>query len=66
VATFDFSLVRPWRFKKYHFTAGLKVYNIFNSGAERDIQTNITAPDYSHAYNPIQRSIGITFGSGRP
>ena len=66
MTTFDFSLVRPWRFKKYRFTAGLKVYNIFGNGAERDIQTNITSPDYGRTYNPIQRSIGITFGSGRP
>ena len=26
VSTLDFSLARPWRFRKYRFTAGLKVY----------------------------------------
>ena len=66
VATLDFSLVRPWRFKKYRFTAGIKIYNVFNSGAERDVQSNITSPDYGRFYNPIQRSIGVAFGSFRP
>ncbi len=66
VATLDFSLVRPWRFRRFHFNAGLKVYNAFGSGAERDMQVNVTAPDYGRAYNPVPRSIGLTFSSRRP
>jgi hypothetical protein len=66
VTTLDFSLVRPWRFKKYRFTAGIKVYNALGNGAERDVQGNVTAPDFGRAYNPIQRSVGVTFSSGRP
>ncbi|MGE3841034.1 MAG: TonB-dependent receptor [Vicinamibacterales bacterium] len=66
VRTLDFTLVRPWQFKKYRFTAGLKVYNIFNSSAERDVQGNIASPDYGRFYNPIQRSIGIAVSSSRP
>jgi hypothetical protein len=66
VTTLDFSLVRPWRFKQFRFTGGLKVYNAFGAGAERDVQTNITSPAFGQFYNPIQRSIGLTFGSGRP
>jgi hypothetical protein len=66
VSTLDFTLARPWRFRKYRFTAGLKVYNVFDTGDERDVQSNITSPDYGTFYNPIQRSIGFVFGTTRP
>jgi len=66
VSTLDFSLTRPFRFKKYRFTSGLRVYNLFATGDERDVQTNITAPDYGTFYNPIQRSIGIVLSAGFP
>jgi hypothetical protein len=65
VQTLDFQLSRPWRFRKYRFRAGLKVYNVFGSSADRDVQNNITAPDYGTSYNPIERSIGFVFGSAR-
>ncbi len=65
VHTLDFQLSRPWRYKKYRFRAGLKVYNVFGASADRDIQNNITAPDYGTSYNPIERSIGFVFGSAR-
>jgi TonB dependent receptor/Carboxypeptidase regulatory-like domain len=66
VSTLDFSLVRPWRFRKYGFSAGLKVYNALNRGNERDVQANLAAPDFGRFYNPIQRSIGFEFGTTRP
>jgi hypothetical protein len=66
VSTLDFSLTKPWRFRKYHFTAGIRIYNTFRTGDERDVQTNITAPDYGTFYNPIQRSIGFALSAGRP
>lgn len=66
VRTLDFTLVRPWHFRKYRFTAGLKVYNVFNTRAERDVQNNVASPDYGRFYNPIQRSIGIAVSSSRP
>ena len=66
VSTFDFSLTRPFRFKKYRFTAGLRVFNLFATGDERDVQANITAPDYGTFYNPIQRSIGVVLSAGLP
>jgi hypothetical protein len=62
VHTLDFTLVRPWQFGKYHFRAGLKLNNVFGSSAQRDVQNNITAPDYGNFYNPIERSIGFVFG----
>ena len=65
VRTLDFQLSRPWQFRKYRFRAGLKVYNVFGSFAGRDIQNNITAPDFGTSYNPIERSIGFVFGSVR-
>jgi hypothetical protein len=65
VRTVDFQLTRPFRFKKYRFRAGLKVYNLFGSDAQRDVQTNLTAPDFGTTYNPIERSIGLVFGSAR-
>jgi hypothetical protein len=65
VTTLDFSLTRPWHFKKYRFRAGIRVYNIFGSSAERDVQNNITSPAYGQFFNPLERSIGITFGSSR-
>jgi hypothetical protein len=65
VSTVDFTLARPWHFKKYHFTGGLKVYNAFNTGNERDVQTNITSPDFGRFFNPIERSIGFVVGSSK-
>ena len=66
VSTLDFTLARPWQFKKYRFTAGLKIYNAFDTGNERDVQNNLTSPDYGTFYNPIQRSIGFVFGTTKP
>ena len=66
VSTLDFSLVRPWHFKKYHFVAGLKVYNAFANNGERDVQNNITSPEFGKFYNPIQRSIGFVFSGSKP
>jgi Carboxypeptidase regulatory-like domain/TonB dependent receptor-like, beta-barrel len=66
VSTLDFTLARPLKFRKYRFTGGLKIYNALNSGSERDVQANITSPDYGKFYNPIQRSIGFVFSSGKP
>jgi hypothetical protein len=66
VSTFDFTLTRPWRFKKYTFTAGLRVYNAFRTGDERDVQANVTSPQYGTFYNPIHRSIGFVLSAGRP
>jgi hypothetical protein len=66
VSTLDFTLAREWRFRKYRFTGGLKIYNAFDSGSERDVQANVTSPDYGRFYNPIQRSIGFVLSSGKP
>ena len=66
VSTLDFTLARPWHFGKYRFTAGIKFYNAFDRGNERDVQTNLTSPDYGTFYNPIQRSIGFVFGTTKP
>jgi hypothetical protein len=63
LTTLDFSLVRPWKFRKYSFVAGLKVYNVLASKGDRDVQNNITSPDYGTFYNPIKRSIGFAFGT---
>lgn len=65
VNTLDFSLSRPWQIKKYRFRAGLRVYNIFGASAPRDVQSNITSPDYGRFFNPIERSIGFVFGAAR-
>jgi len=66
VSNLDFTLVRPWHFWKYRFSGGIKVYNLLNTGSERDVQNNITSPDFGKFYNPIQRSIGFVLGSSRP
>jgi hypothetical protein len=66
VSTLDFTIARPIRFKKYRFTAGIKVYNAFDSGSERDVQTNLTSPNYGQFYNPIQRSVGFLISTSRP
>jgi TonB-dependent receptor-like protein/carboxypeptidase family protein len=66
VKTLDFTLARPWRFGKREFMAGIKVYNTFASGSDRDVQNNITSPDYGTFYNPIQRSIGFLVSAGKP
>jgi hypothetical protein len=65
VRTLDFSLSRPWRFHRYRFRGGVRIYNVFGAAAERDIQNNITSPFYGTAYNPVERSIGFVFSSAR-
>ncbi len=66
VSSLDFSLVRPLKVLKYRFTGGIKFYNAFNRGNERDVLTNITSPDYGKFYNPIQRSIGFVISGSKP
>jgi len=66
VSTLDFTLARQLRFRKYSFTGGLKIYNVFNAGNERDVQNNIASPDFGKFYNPIERSIGFVLSSGKP
>jgi hypothetical protein len=65
VGTVDFALTRPWRVKKYRFRAGLKVYNLLGVSAARDVQNNLTSPQYGTYANPIERSIGLSFGVGK-
>ncbi len=65
VRTLDFTLTRPWQFKKHKFRAGLKIYNAFGVSAARDVQSNLTSAEYGQFFNPIERSIGITFGSAK-
>ena len=52
VHTLDFTLARPWRFKKYRFRGGLKLYNALGASAERDVQSNVTSPDYGRFSTP--------------
>jgi Carboxypeptidase regulatory-like domain/TonB dependent receptor-like, beta-barrel len=66
VSSLDFTIARPLRFRKYRFTGGIKVYNAFDAGNERDVQANITSPDYGTFYNPIHRSIGFVLSSSKP
>ena len=66
MSTLDFTIARPWKVKKYSFVAGLKIYNAFGTGDERDVQANVTAPDYGSFYNPIQRSVGFLVSTSRP
>ncbi len=65
VRTLDFSIARPWQFKNRRFRAGIKLFNRFGASAYRDIQANTTSPFYGTPYNPVERSIGFVFGSGR-
>lgn len=65
VQTLDLSLSRPWHFKKYRFRAGLKLYNIFGAASARDVQNNLTSPDYGTSSNPIERSIGFVLGTSK-
>ncbi len=66
VSSLDFTLARPMRFRKYGFTAGIKIYNAFDTGNERDVQANVTSPDFGRFFNPIQRSIGFVVSSSKP
>jgi hypothetical protein len=65
VNTLDFSLVRPWHIWKFRFVGGLKIYNAFDTGNERDVQTNIASPDFGKFFNPIQRSIGFVVSGSK-
>ena len=65
VRTLDLSIVRPWRVWKYRFRAGVKLYNVLGASAARDVQTNISSPDFGRAFNPVERSVSFVFGSAR-
>jgi len=41
------------------------VYNILGASVERDVQGNITSPAFGQFFNPVERSIGFVFGTGR-
>jgi hypothetical protein len=63
VNTFDFSLSRPWHIGRYRFRGGIKVYNLLGASAQREVQSNLTSPQFGHFFNPIERSIGFVLGS---
>jgi hypothetical protein len=65
VRTLDFSISRPWQVWKYRFRAGLRLYNIFGASAARDVQANVTSPNYGRFFNPIERSVGVVVSSAR-
>jgi hypothetical protein len=65
VRSLDVSVSRPWQVKKYRFRAGVRLYNIFGASAARDVQNNITAPDFGSFHNPIERSIGFVVSAAR-
>jgi hypothetical protein len=65
VKSLDLAFSRPWRIWKYRFNAGIRVYNIFGSGGQRDVQNNIASPAYGQFFNPLERSIGFVFGVAR-
>jgi hypothetical protein len=65
VRAFDFALSRPWHLKKYRFRGGIKVYNILGASAQRDVQANVTSPNFGRFFNPIERSIGFVIGSAK-
>jgi hypothetical protein len=65
IRTFDFALSRPWHLWKYRFHGGIKIYNILGASAERDVQANVTSPNFGRFFNPIERSIGFVLGSAR-
>jgi hypothetical protein len=37
--------------------------HVLGVDANRDIQNNLTSPNYGTSYNPLQRSIGLVFGN---
>jgi hypothetical protein len=65
VRAVDFSVSRPWHVWKYRFRGGIKVYNVFGGSAERDVQSNITSPNFGQFFNPLERSIGFVLGSAK-
>ena len=45
-----------------HDYARLRLLNFL---AERDIQANVTSPNYGASFNPVERSIGFVLGTVR-
>jgi len=41
------------------------VYNVFGASAYRDVQHNVTSPNYGSFYNPLERSFGFVFESAK-
>ncbi|MET0164428.1 MAG: TonB-dependent receptor, partial [Vicinamibacterales bacterium] len=65
VRTLDFTITRPFRFKGQRVRAGLKFYNVLGASADRDVQYNLTSPDYGSFFNPIERSFGFAIDLSR-
>ena len=38
---------------------------LIEASADRDVQSNTTSPNFGQFFNPIERSIGLVFGSAR-
>ena len=65
VSTVDFSLSRQWRFWKYRFRGGVRVYNLLGTANDRDVQNNSASPRFGEFFNPIERSIGFILAAAR-
>jgi hypothetical protein len=65
IRTLDFSIARPLRVAGYRFRGGVRIYNVFGTAAERDIQNNIGSGEYGKAFNAIERSIGLVLSTAR-
>jgi hypothetical protein len=66
VTTLDFTIARPWRVKKYRFTGGLKVYNVFKPREAVTSRPTSRRPSTAGSSNPLHRSIGFAFSTGSP
>ena len=41
------------------------MYNVFGASADRDVQNNITSPNFGRFFNPLERSVGFVLGPVR-
>ena len=79
VRTLDFTLSRPWQFRKYRFRAGLKMYNVFGASASATCRTTSPRPTTARSttrssarsvrvrvgpLNQVRAGALITFGHG--
>ena len=63
MATLDLSVARVVGLPHHLPDArvGLKLYNIASTHTERDVQTDVSRPDFGTTYDPVPRDFSIVF-----
>ncbi|MGE5357852.1 MAG: TonB-dependent receptor [Bacteroidales bacterium] len=61
LATLDLAVNRPMKIRGVKTHVGFKVYNLLNTFNPRDVMTNVASPVFGYFFNPIPRTVGLSF-----